>query len=96
MSANVHLSDWEMDQARKLYASGLSWRQVGKLLGRAANTLQHRLGRECSRSYSETAKIRWRTRKPGPRNLSPAGKKQYRKLRWIGYSSADALKHAAE
>jgi len=94
MSAGRHLTQWEKDQAKKLYQTGLSWREVGRLIGRPFKTLQNKLGKECSRSYSETAKMRWKKRPPGPRNLSANGQRQYRKLRDLGYSREEALRGA--
>jgi hypothetical protein len=91
MSAAPYLSDAELELARELYLSGLSWRQTARKLRRSYNTLRRKLGKDISRDKSEADKIRWRSRTPGPRYLSPIGQKTYRKLRDIGYSAHDAV-----
>jgi IS30 family transposase len=93
MTSGPRLTEWEIDQAKKLYTSGMSWREVGRTLGRCHKTLQRNLG-TISRSYSETAKMRWEKLPPGPRMLSKKGKRQYLKLRDLGFDRDAALRAA--
>jgi hypothetical protein len=51
MSKGPHLTESEIEEARQFYGEGLTWRQVGKLLGRDYSALC----RKCGGSRSQKA-----------------------------------------
>lgn len=61
MAGGLLLTEFEIERGRKLYANGLTWREVGEAMRRDHSGLRRRCGG--SRSMSEAQLKAWRIRK---------------------------------
>lgn len=63
MSRGPILTEQEIERARKLYAMGMTWREVGEALGRDHSGLRRQC--DCSRTQSKAQAEGWRRRRGG-------------------------------
>jgi hypothetical protein len=60
MSRGPILTEAELERARKLYAMGMTWREVGEAMHRDHSGLRRRC--DCSRSQSKAQTAGWKRR----------------------------------
>jgi hypothetical protein len=87
----------EIEHIRSLYASGHSWPDIGKMIGRNYQLLSRKFGPEFRRPTSEAMKFAWANHGgPGPRHLNRDEYRRYKKLRRATIGRAEAVREIIE